>query len=83
MGNLIMSHKEREQLIVFSRLKVGEISQIEAAAKLKVFARWVRTKPKRFCESGAEGLIHKSRNKPSKKRWNESERALTIELLKK
>jgi hypothetical protein len=81
MGNIIMSHKEREQLIVFSRLKSGEISQFEAAAQLKLSTRWTRDKLKRFCQSGAEGLVHKSRNKPSGKRY-ESERILAIELLK-
>jgi transposase len=82
MENIIMSHKEREQLIVFSRLKFGEISQFEAAAQLKLSTRWIRNKLKRFCQSGAKGLVHKSRNKPSGKRWNESERILAIELLK-
>ena len=81
MEHITMNRKEREQLIVFRKLKNGEITQSEAALQLKVSARWVRKKYKRYQEFGDIGLVHKNRGKASKKRWNEQEKALTIELL--
>ncbi len=82
MGHLNMSKKERIQLIVFEQLKNGEITQRVAASRLKVTDRWVRKKYKRYMEHGDVGLVHKSRNRVSQKRWCEGERALTVELLR-
>jgi transposase len=82
MEHFIMSRKERTQLIVFEKLKNGEISQVEAANRLKMSTRWLREKLKRYKETGDHGLIHKNRGKESSKKWNTEQRALAIELLK-
>jgi transposase len=82
MEHLIMSKKEREQLLVFEKLKKGEITQVEAAFKLEISTRWVRSKIQRYLEFGAAGLTHKNRGKISKKRWSETERELMLELLR-
>lgn len=82
MGHLNMSKKERTQMGVFEKLKDGEISQAEAAYRLNVSERWVRKKYKRFLEHGEAGLLHKNRGKESPRRWSESEKQLTIDLLK-
>lgn len=82
MGHLNMSIKERTQLIVFEKLKNGEISKVEAALQLKISERWVREKFKRYLEHGDTGLVHKSRSKISEKRWCEKEKELSLELLR-
>jgi len=82
MGKLIMSKKEREQLIVFKRLNYGEITQIAAAQMLNISDRWVRKKLKRYRKHGDSGLIHLGRGRQSAKRWDLDERNITISLLK-
>lgn len=82
MDKFIMSRKEREQLKIFEKLISGEITQVVAGQMLNVSDRWIRKKLKRYREQGDAGLIHHGRGKPSSKRWNSNERALTIDLLK-
>jgi hypothetical protein len=82
MRNLIMNSKEREQLILLEKLKNKEISQKEVAMKLKMTVQWVRKKFKRYIASGAKGLCHMNRGKPSKRRWGEEKKEQLIELLK-
>lgn len=81
MGHITMSRKEREQSRVFAQVKEGLITQIEAAARLRCTARWVRKKFKRYCQFDDFGLLHKSRGKASQKRWCQKKRLLLIELL--
>ena len=82
MEHIIMSKKEREQLIVFDKIKRGEITRLEAALQLGVSERWIRKKYKRYLVSGASGLAHKGRHKVSSKRWCEQEKILAIDLLR-
>lgn len=81
MDHIIMSKKERTQLIVFEKLKNKEITQVVAACQLNITARWVRDKFKRYVSLGEAGLVHQKRNKPSSRKWNRRERARAIELL--
>lgn len=82
MKYLTMNNKEREQLKVFERLKLKEITQSEAAVRLRVTDRCIRKKFKRYLQDGDAGLIHKNRGKESPKKWNDAEKHLTIDLLK-
>jgi len=82
MDKLIMSKKEREQLKMFEKLVAGEITQAVAAEMLNMSERGIRKKLRRYRKQGDAGLVHRSRGRPSSKRWNENDRALTIELLK-
>lgn len=81
MGYLTMNHKEREQAKVFEQVKQGIITQNEAAARLRITARWVRSKIKRYYQFNDIGLIHKSRGKASPRRWDTEKERLLIELL--
>jgi hypothetical protein len=69
MGNIIMSLKERKQVVVLEKLLDGHISQTEAAKQLRMSARWVREKQRRYAENGAVGITHRSRGKASKRRY--------------
>jgi hypothetical protein len=82
MGNIIMSLKEKEQVVVFEQLKRGEISQGTAAQMLNCSTRWVREKMKRYLAIGILGLIHKSRGMPSQKAWKQEERDRAINLFR-
>jgi hypothetical protein len=81
MDHITMNRKEREQLIIFEKLKKGEIRQIEAALRLRVTPRWVRKKFKRYVDYGDIGLVHGNRNRISSRRWDGQESALALELL--
>lgn len=82
MEHITMNRKEREQLIVFEKLKNKSITQVEAALQLGISTRWVRKKIKRYLEFEAAGLVHQSRNRISNKRWCENEKAFAIDLLR-
>jgi hypothetical protein len=81
MGYLTMNDKEREQAKVFEQVKLGIITQIEAAARLKISDRWVRAKIKRYYDLGDNGLIHKNRGILSPRRWAINEENFLIELI--
>ena len=71
---------EQDQLVTFSRLRDGHISQAAAAKILRFSVRWVRKKFKRFIEFGAPGLVHQRRNKPSSKTWDKDQRSFVMKL---
>ena len=72
--------KEREQFVIFDRLKKGEISQIAAAKTLKFTTRWVRKKYPRFLKLGVQGLVHQNRGRSSPRFWDEQEKAFVMSL---
>lgn len=82
MEKLIMNRKEREQAKIFEQVKQGILKLTEAAARLRITGKWAGIKMKRYLEDGDKGLIHKSRGKPSQRRWDPQEKKLMVELLK-
>jgi transposase InsO family protein len=83
MGKLIMSNKEREQLVVFKKLQNSEISRTVAARLLDISVRWLRDKYNRFLAEGDAGIVHKARGRESESRWDKSEDCkFTLELLR-
>lgn len=83
MGHIIMSDKERKQMKVLERVKQGEITQAEAAARLRISDRWLREKYRRYKRLGDVGLVHGNRGKVSPNRWSQEEKDLLITLLEK
>ncbi len=81
MGYITMNDKEREQAKVFELVKQGMITQVVAAARLRISDRWVRSKIKRYHKSGDAGLVHLNRGKTSRAKWNSKEEQLLIDLL--
>ena len=63
-----MSRKERERLVVFSRLKDKQLSRVAAAAVLGLSLRQVHRLYRRFLDQGDQGLIHRSRGRSSPRR---------------
>ena len=81
-GKITMSRKEIKSLPVFERLRKGEITQRMAALQLGLSERHVRNKMKRYIEFGPEGLIHRSRGRPSKRRIPNKQRQKVILLIR-
>lgn len=77
-----MNRKELEQAKLFSEVIKGSITQVEAAARLRMTPRWINKKIKRFVDLQEFGLIHKNRGKASPHRLNESTKELIIKLAK-
>lgn len=82
MDNFIPNRKEMEDAITLDQLKRKEITQVEAAKIIGISDRQVRTRFKRYIKEGLDGIVHKNRGKESKRKWKDSERKLTIDLLK-
>ena len=64
-GHLIMSAKENKRMLVLDRVGQKQLNLKEAASVLGLSYRQTRRSYKRFGEQGAEGLVHKSRGRPS------------------
>ena len=75
-----LSMQERDQLVIFNKLRDGLMSQVAAAKALNFSARWVRKKFKRFVKFGAKGLVHQLRNRPSTKVWNSEQKDWVMKL---
>jgi hypothetical protein len=82
MGYITMNQKEREQSKVFEQVVAGRMTQVEAAAKLRVTDRWVRKKIKRYRTDNDQGLVHQGRGRISFRRWNENDAIFSLNLLR-
>jgi transposase len=60
-----MSAKERRRLVVFDRLRAGQVSLGAAAQRLGISYRQCGRSYKRYRAEGAKGLVHRSRGHPS------------------
>ncbi len=74
-GHLLMSHKERERLKVFERVKRGELQQLEAAEICGLSYRQTRRLYQRYREWGDRGLLHRGRGRPSNRKYRAEFRA--------
>lgn len=82
MEKLIMSRKEVEQIKIFEQVLKKELTQAMAAQILEMSERQVRSRLKRYKQFGPKGLVHKSRGKPSSRKWNDQQKSFTLDLLR-
>jgi hypothetical protein len=75
-----LSMKERDQFVIFSKLRERKITQLAAARTLRLSARWVRAKLRRFLKFGAGGLVHQGRGKPSSRVWDQEQKSWVMKL---
>src|ERR1700693_105178 len=68
MERIAMSQEERNDLDWLKRAKYGSISQREAAKKMGVSDRWVRTLLKRMNQQGDAVVVHGLRGRPSNRK---------------
>jgi hypothetical protein len=62
---IAMSSSERKILVLMNRVEAGELMLKEAAWEMRLSVRQAIRIRKRFRQSGAEGLVHRSRGMPS------------------
>jgi len=75
-----MSRKERERLVVLTKVKARELSRRDAAAILGVSLRQVHRMYARFAAEGDRGLLHRARGRASGRRLDAADRAAALEL---
>jgi len=63
-----MSRKERDRMVQLGRVAKGELRLVNAAEILGISYRQCQRQWARYKESGAAGLVHRGRGKPSNRR---------------
>lgn len=80
MGDkLIMSKKERQRKVILEQVKAGQLSRTDACKRLRLSTRQLIRILRRYIEEGDEGLIHRSRGKPSGVAYPEAFRQQVLE----
>ena len=82
MERIAMSQEERDGLDWLKRAKDGSISQREAAQKMGVSDRWVRTLLKRMSKQGDAVVVHGLRGRPSNRKLPAKTQRQALSILK-
>lgn len=77
-----MSQEERDELDWLKRAKAGSITQQEAARKLGVSDRWVRTLLQRMRKQGDAVVVHGLRGRPSNRKLPAETQRQALAILK-
>jgi hypothetical protein len=80
MEQLSMSRKERERLVIFGQVKAGDLDRVSGAEALGISLRQMHRAYVRWRDEGDRGLVHRSRGKPSNRRWDEQEKDKALAL---
>src|SRR6266478_406292 len=78
MEKLLMSQKERKRLVVLEQVKAEQLTLVGAAEVMEVSYRQAKRIWQRYRKVGDEGLVHRSRGRPSGRRKPEAERAKVL-----
>ena len=70
-GHLLMSHKELDRKSVLELVRVGHMTLIEAAGRLRLSYRQLLRVYKRYEEEGDVGLIHRRRSMKSNRAYED------------
>ncbi len=81
MERIAMSQEERDDLDWLKRAKDGSISQREAAKKMGVSDRWVRTLVKRMNQQGDAVVVHGLRGRPSNRKLPAKTQKQAVKIL--
>ena len=76
-----MSQTERDRLHWLKLVKARKLTQIEAARRMNVSARWVRQLLERMKTKGDRVVIHQLRGKPSNRRLSLRLRAKAVKIV--
>jgi transposase len=82
MEQLTMSRKERERLVIFDRVKCGQMVRAQGAEVLGLSLRQMHRQFVRWRDEGAAGLLHRARGRASPRRWDAVEKTRAMELYK-
>ena len=78
-GIVGLSAKERTRLVELQGVKAGRQTLVQAAARMGISPRQAKRVWARFRTSGARGLVHVSRGKPSNRAHEEATRRKALE----
>src|SRR5450759_4524902 len=82
MERIAMSQEERDDLDWLKRVKAGSLTQREAALKMGISDRWVRTLLKRMSKQGDAVVVHGLRGRPSNRKLPAKTRRQAVAILK-
>src|ERR1700682_521647 len=82
MERIAMSQEERDELDWLKGVKSGSITQREAAEKMGVSERWVRTLVKRMSQQGDAVVVHGLRGRPSNRKLAAETQRQALAILK-
>jgi transposase len=82
MERIAMSQKERDDLDWLKQVRGGIITQREAAGKIGVSDRWVRTLLNRLNKEGDAIVVHGLRGRPSNRKLSEEIRRQALAIVK-
>ncbi len=82
MERIAMSQQERDELDWLKGAKEGRISQREAAERIGVSERWVRTLLKRMGRRGDSVVVHGLRGRPSNRKLPSETQRQALKILK-
>jgi len=82
MERIAMSQEERDELDWLKRAKEGSITQREAAQRMDVSERWVRTLVKRMSQQGDVVVVHGLRGRPSNRKLPAETQRQALAILK-
>jgi len=82
MERIAMSQQERDELDWLKRAKEGRVSQREAAERIGVSERWVRTLLKRMGRRGDGVVVHGLRGRPSNRKLPSETQRQALKILK-
>jgi len=82
MERIAMSQEERDYLDWLKRAKDGSVTQREAASKMGVSDRWVRTLLRRMDRVGDLVVVHGLRGRPSNRKLPDTTKRQALAILK-
>ena len=82
MERIAMSQQERDELDWLKRAEEGRVSQREAAERIGVSERWVRTLLKRMGKRGDAVVVHGLRGRPSNRQLPSETQRQALKILK-
>ena len=80
-GQITMSIKEAERILIIEKIINGEKKQKYGAKDLGISTRQIRRIVKRYKREGVKGLIHKSRGRLSNNRIDEIKERKILEIV--
>ena len=83
MERIAMSQQERDWLDWLKRARDGKMTQREAAERMKVSERWVRTLLKRMKKQGDGVVVHGLRGRASNRKRSRETRRQALAILKR
>ena len=82
MERIAMSQEERDDLDWLKRARDGSMKQREAAEKMGISDRWVRTLVKRMNKEGDAVVVHALRGRPSNRKLGVETQKQALEILR-